>query len=176
MELTDKVIFLDTETTGLDPERNEVWEVAAGWWSHADGWHEHVWQFCVDLDRADLIALNIGRWNERFDYKSHNGRGDFCAWFQKFAWGKHICGAVPSFDAAFLGKMMRAYSCIPSWHYHLIDIEALVVGTLQARGRPVSLPWNSNEISLAVGVDPGDFERHSALGDVLWTKAMWEAI
>lgn len=64
-----KIVFIDTETTGLDPEYHEVWEVAiivrdteAPPEDEDVSW---VWQLEVDLGKADPIALNIGRFHER---------------------------------------------------------------------------------------------------------------
>lgn len=37
-------------------------------------------------------------------------------------------------------------------------------------------PWNSNDMSRAVGVEPDDFDRHTALGDARWAKAIYEAV
>ncbi len=37
-------------------------------------------------------------------------------------------------------------------------------------------PWDSNKLSLAVGVDPDDFDRHTALGDARWAKAIYERV
>jgi hypothetical protein len=62
------------------------------------------------------------------------------------------------------------------WHYHLIDVENLVAGYLAARGELIPPPWKSDQLSAAVGVDPNDFGRHTAMGDVLWTRAQWDAV
>lgn len=48
-------------------------------------------------------------------------------------------------------------------------------GALQ-RQDAAQLPIDSEEISRAMGVNPDDFERHSALGDVLWARAIWDRI
>ena len=37
-------------------------------------------------------------------------------------------------------------------------------------------PWDSDALSRAVGVNPDDFDRHTALGDARWAKAMYEAV
>lgn len=56
--------FIDTETTGLDPVRHEIWEV--GMILRGDDWRrEYVWQLPVDLGRADVIAMNIGGIRQR---------------------------------------------------------------------------------------------------------------
>jgi hypothetical protein len=85
------------------------------------------------------------------------------------------------------------------WHYHVIDVEALAAGYLAAirqdaaelgyHDRPdtpqyehegnleiARLPWKSDSLSRAVGVEPDDFDRHTALGDARWAKAIYEAV
>ena len=37
-------------------------------------------------------------------------------------------------------------------------------------------PWSSDGLSSAVGVDPEQFERHTAMGDVRWVMAQWDAV
>ena len=83
---------------------------------------------------------------------------------------------------------MRKAGVEPSWHYHLIDVENLIVGYM--RGKMPSLPsvtwpafasltkppWNSEDLSRAVGVDPDYFKRHTAMGDVLWVRAQYDAV
>jgi DNA polymerase III epsilon subunit-like protein len=40
----------------------------------------------------------------------------------------------------------------------------------------VALPWNSNQLSRRLGVDPDNFARHTAMGDVQWCLAQWRAM
>ena len=54
--------------------------------------------------------------------------------------GAHLVGAVPTFDAEVLGARMRANGICPSWHYHLIDVEALAVGCSPPRRGPGEPP------------------------------------
>lgn len=70
----------------------------------------------------------------------------------------------------------------PPWHYHLIDVENLAVGWLAAlplgdpRRDALTLPWNSDDMSRAVGVDPDRFKRYTAMGDVRWAMAIYDAV
>ncbi len=201
------VCFVDTETTGLDPDRHEIWEVGL---ILPDG-KEHEWQLPVDLARADPIALNIGRFHERrrkswnsvavgrpaVEFQANPAR--FAFDFARLTRGLHLAGAVVSFDAERLWRLLRANGECPMWHYHLIDVEALAAGYVSAQsegegadgtrgtirverpdgtinnidGRP---PWKSDDLSRAVGVDPDDFDRHTALGDARWAKAIYVAV
>ena len=194
------VAFVDCETTGLDPDRHEIWEVGL---ILPDG-SEHEWQLPVDLSRADPMALKIGGFHERRGVYSDRREGTpmsshlfFAHEFVKLTNGLHLAGAVVSFDADRLWRLLRASGECPMWNYHLIDVEALAAGWLLGvrhdaadmageasdamtehaanvvTARP---PWNSTELSLAVGVNPDQFDRHTALGDARWAAAIYEAV
>lgn len=103
--------------------------------------------------------------------------------------GAHLVGAVPNFDAETLAPLLREHGLLPAWHYHLIDVEALAVGYLAGRRRtwsavnvgtkpePTPLPWKSDDLSLACGVEPAtEEERHTALGDARWAMRIYDAI
>lgn len=188
------IVFVDTETTGIHPGR-KVWEVAM---IRRDETGDTETEFFVevDLSDADPFGLNVGRFYERHPLgRSLSGRGDdprppllipYHAAHEvaMITHGAHLVGAVPNFDAETLAPLLREHKLIPAWHYHLIDVEALAVGYLYGRWaasgaagvRDVSLPWKSSDLSLAVGVDPEQFDRHTALGDAKWARAIYDAI
>jgi DNA polymerase III epsilon subunit-like protein len=203
-----KLAFVDTETTGLDPDLHEIWEAAVIVREEDGQEHEHKWFLPVDLGRADPFALKIGGFHERYGrwpartitedggvrgipakefQVSHLPR--FCAQFAKWTRGAHLVGAVISFDEERLRRLLKANRACPEWHYHLIDVEGLAVGYLNGKAawdggqwkswhksdelRP---PWDSKELSRALGVDPDQFEEHTALGDARWAKAMYDAV
>ena len=213
---TAPVCFVDVETTGLDPDRHQIWEVAL---ILPDG-TEHVWQLPVDLARADPIALNIGRFHERrlpapgggfihldgrttvpLEVEEREG-GDlqwttrtFAEQFVRLTRGLHMVGAVIDFDADRLWRLLRANGECPMWHYHKVEVEALVVGYARGLCRGIATagditkypgvvqakkvaapPWKSDELSRAIGVNPDNFDRHTALGDARWARAMFLAV
>lgn len=114
--------------------------------------------------------------------------------------GAHVIGAVPNFDTEVIGGLLRSQGLIPAHHYHLIDVEALTVGYLAGRAawggalRAVGLdddagnaemacqyvnqlPWNSDELSRACGVEPPSKEdRHTALADAWWALSLYDTI
>lgn len=159
------IAFVDTETTGLDPVRHEIWEVGL-----IVGDHEYEWQLPVDLGRADARALDIGRFHERRPDANLTLLSQFSADFAHLTRDCHLAGAVISFDEERLRTLLRTNGACPAWHYHLVDVEALAAGRL---GLPP--PWNSDDLSRAVGVDPDTFDRHTALSDARWAKALYEA-
>lgn len=192
------VAFIDTETLGLDPDVNPVWEVGL----ILPNGTEHQWHIRVtdrDIALAHPKALEIGRFEERYgkerdlDFEAHVAR-DLHDLIEP---GTHLAGAVVSFDEERLRRMLWRHGHSPRWHYHLIDVEGLaagyVAGTWHAinelgagdpkadgytleEARSALPPWDSETLSGLVGVDPDDFDRHTALGDARWAKAVYEAV
>jgi hypothetical protein len=88
-----------------------------------------------------------------------------------------LLGSVPSFDDRRVGDLIISEGFQPPWHYHLVDIEVLARGWLMGKGiKGAHLLKSSNELSRVLGVDPHEFERHTAMGDVDWTIAQLKAI
>lgn len=162
-----KLAFCDTETTGLDPDLHQIWEVGL-----IVGATYFEWQLPVDLGRADLRALEVGRYHERrFEADKLTYLATFATEFAGLTRGCHLAGAVISFDEERLRKLLRANGACPAWHYHLVDVEALAAGKLG-----LEPPWDSNELSRAVGVDPDTFDRHTAGSDARWAQALYRAV
>lgn len=203
--------FIDTETTGVHPDRR-VWEVAIIR-RDDDGEREMVMQVGdVDLSNADPFGLKIGGFYDRHVIYADYGADaepdsaperHVASEVEEWTRGAHLVGAVPNFDADCLDKMLRRHKLIPSWHYHLIDVEAMAVGYLHGKGfgrcscgshaagkvgHPAEanckiflpapeLPWKSDDLSLACGVTPPDeTERHTALGDARWAMRWYDAM
>lgn len=170
------IAFIDTETTGLGPD-DEVWEFA-GRRRNADGTSEDLHLFIEhDTRKAQHLPVPFYRdYLSRFHWVNSDGTCAAASRIQKFTMGAHIVGAVPNFDTEKLARMMRAEGYEPKWHYHLIDVENLIVGYLASINAVPPLPWKSDNLSRAVHVDPDQFERHTAMGDVLWVEAQYDAV
>jgi hypothetical protein len=188
---------MDTETTGVHPGRR-AWEVAIIR-RESDGTEEtfHAFIGDVNLSNADPMGLKIGGFYERHPaYAGGVRRGgqfsdgtSYSEWWvaeevERLTRGAHIVGCVPNFDTEVFAEMLRRYNLAPAWHYHLIDVEALAVGYLAGRAdelnlpaRYVELPWSSDDLSRACGVEPAsEEERHTALGDARWAMRLYDAI
>lgn len=181
--MTD-IVFLDTETLGLDPTA-PIWEFAAircspgkpvqtreffiehdtrRWHSPPRSWLEEMPGAFVDDYRA--------RYNRHRAYTEPTAAEEI----HFITNGAVIVGAVPSFDTERLALLLRRNGIEPAWHYHLCDVENVVAGYLAGRGELMPPPWKSDELSAAVGVDPAKFARHTAMGDALWCQAQYHAV
>ena len=194
--------FIDTETTSLRADRR-AWDIGIIARS-ADG-HDVEHQWFVDADDLDLggadpFSLSVGKFYDRHPqyqlgresaYAETEDEGDVLRMVEAITRGAHLVGAVVSFDADVLGQRMRAHGICPSWHYHLIDTEALAIGWLrrQALGRSfhaeeaarlrelAAVPWKSDDLTEALGLAPvPEDERHTALGDARWAMRIYDAI
>ena len=201
--MTD-IVFLDTETLGLDHDA-PVWEFAAirrqasGTETSLHIFIEHEPEPWLSEMPARFAADYRDRYNLVDDipvYTEYDAAEMIVDFLHDDDQPPHIVGAVPDFDTTRLARLLVrnefagvtrceriALACqtmphrLP-WHYHLIDVENLAVGYLVSRGADLFArpPWDSNELSRAIGVNPDKFDRHTAMGDVLWVKAQYDAI
>ncbi|RBO87557.1 3'-5' exonuclease family protein [Nocardia puris] len=195
------IVFLDTETTGLHADRR-AWDIAMIR-RDADGHQRELQMFVdVDLSSANLRSLHIGRFYDRHPlYNRADGQfyTESAAAYSVEEWtrGAHIVGAVPNFDTECLAAMLRRHRLCPAWHFHLIDVEALMVGYLHGQATVAerapavfgadptaqllrdhaTVPWKSDDLSRAIGVEPPvEGERHTAMGDARWCMRIWDKI
>jgi len=115
------LLYLDTETTGLDPDRHEVWEIA---YAIDDG--PVLSSFVAhSVVGAEPAALRINNYLSRFVGVPFCGV-TFEIALREAAEGATLVGANPAFDAAFL----RARWGVTPWRYRLLDIEAYAMPAL----------------------------------------------
>lgn len=189
--MTAPLVFLDIETTGLSLDA-DIWEFA-GIRRDPDGTEielhlfiEHDEDKCRHLPesfRADHLARFPGHHQEERKRRAAHRIFDFlCSDGEPV----HVVGAVPNFDTERISRLLRAEigpHVRDPWHYHLIDVESLAVGYLAANARftgdPVDTPappWNSDELSRAIGVEPPTTERHTAMGDARWARDIYDQV
>lgn len=182
-----RLVFLDTETTGLDPDQEEVFEIAA----ITQAGIERVWTLEPHRETVDFMhprAAEVNRYHERTSHPDwtwdvtldtdDSQRNRVLADIAATLDGAHIVGAAPDFDTRFLTALFNSVGRDhPRWHYHLIDIESVAIGYLRAKGTSLELPWNSEDLSRQIGVNPPQGEaRHTALADARWVGAMWTSM
>jgi len=162
--------FIDTETTGLDPDYHQVYEI--GLLLEPDPpcpALEYRWWLPVDLTTASPDALRISHYYQRRP-DTPDEPADVANQLAALTAGTHLVGAVPSFDANFLTRFLHTHHHSPAWHYHLVDVEALAAG--RTGHAP---PWDSHQLSLALGIDPAAYDRHTALDDARWARDLYRA-
>jgi hypothetical protein len=185
-----KLAFIDTEWTSLSLDQGEIWEVALILpeedLDHRD--LTYVWHIAPEhLGIADPTSLRISGYFDRFGKDAetvgvaHREEGTTMVSIQRQdVWAKRfvdlladrmLVGLCPEGDAVRLDRLVRRWNQCPLWHYQTCDSEVLAAGLLG-----IQPPWDTEEISRAVGVEPDGFDKHTALGDALWAKAVYEAV
>lgn len=157
-------VYLDLETTGLDPDLHEAWEIAYA----VDDGPIRVHQLAHSLTTADPEALRINRYRDRA--QAIPTEGDLLdVQLREILAGTTIVGANPAFDTAFL----RARWGVAPWHHRLLDVETFAMGAL-GLDTPQSLSRTAEmlrERGYPVGVND-----HTAEQDVRVTRDVHHAL
>lgn len=181
-----KRLFLDLETTGLDPRYHHIWEFAAilrDEYGCSD--EEHVFQIRTPLIAADPVALEKCRFEERFrvpdGISAVKVMDDGGLWrlelhealhdMQDLLRDAHIIGANPAFDDAFLKSLMHMFDRRIVWNYRLVCVENLVAGALR---KPLPVSLRESAEAMGIKVDPDAC--HTALGDARVARDVYDAV
>src|SRR4051812_31298904 len=156
------IVFMDTETLGLDID-SPIWEFAAIRRGPAGPRNEIVEHelhiFIPHHAEPWLTGPNAlpeefaADYHARFDAGQAYGQSGAAEVIKSFLAGRpHIVGAVPDFDTTRIRHQLLGPGHIPDpWHYHLIDVENLIVGSLRGlyaaggQDMPIAPPWKSDE-------------------------------
>lgn len=175
------IVILDCETLGLD-RHAPIWEVAAI--RLRDG--QQVEQLhCQILHQQagwlDTLPERFANdYRARFDAQAALPSMQAAKLIQAITADAIVAGSNPSFDTERLTLLLESRGLQPGWHYHPLDIPSMVVG-YAARVRtlnpmPHQFRWKSDQLAEHVGVDSADYPRHTAMGDVQWCLAQWQAM
>lgn len=176
---TDRpLVFVDTETTGLDITLHHVFEVA---FVDEDAetpttvWVPHT------LRHAEPAALAVNRYGERvpevyrrqaaapLQRPGFGGDPGAARTVSDALRGKTIVGANPGFDIRFIQKFLGD----EPWHHRPIDVETQAMAVFNW-SRPRSLSATV-EACQEQGYDIPEND-HSAAGDTLTARAVYRAL
>lgn len=148
------LVYLDTETTGLDPMKHDIWEIA---YAVDNG---PIVSTFLPMDRfqnASIDALMVGNFHKRFQATNDDWSVyDFDIELRRALTGATLVGANPSFDAGFLRWGWWELHPQPTpWNYRMLDIEAFAMGALG-----YELPQGLRRISSDKGIRDSDPRSH----------------
>jgi DNA polymerase III epsilon subunit-like protein len=191
-----KYVFLDTETTGLNPDVCEIWEIGAILREEGGRDVEYGWQIRPSLVGAEPTGLRIGRYYQRSlvtraqfgeawklrhpsndpgDTERDPARwtnGDIvAAELAHMLDGAFLVGAVPWFDERFLQRFLAQRNQSATNHYHLVDVETLAAGALGLKPK-----WDFDSVLDAYGLKYDEADRHTALGDARMARDLFDAV
>lgn len=182
---TPTLVFLNTETTSLRPDRR-IWEIGAivrpAGAADATTDLEHRWFIDIDdldLGNADPISLKIGGFYDRYPRMLAQfpvgqrlySEKRVMSVIEQITRGAWIIGAVVNFDTEAMSNRMRWHGVAPSWHYHLGDVESMAAGALGIRP-----PWGFDDILAKLGLKYDEKDRHTALGDARMARDLYDRI
>ena len=163
------ICFLDTETTGLDLELHEVWEIAYAF----DDELVHSAAVRHSLANADPEALKVNGYGER---GGNAGRHSTDHTFENELRERlretraTVVGANPAFD---MYRLSRRWDGEQPWHYRSIDIETYAMPFLDL-GLPAGLFYIAETLRQWNKTIPEP--DHTAAGDVLSLRACFRTL
>lgn len=198
------LIFLDTETTGLQPDRHTPWEIAWVTALHNKGDRTLAlvdrFQATVPLnfketENADPEALKVGRYDER-KVDGFRPREDVVA---RLKWAATRIGALAAeLDAArseastppppivphLVGAVPsfdHAMLCMnwlgwPGFGEGLWHYHLIDVEALAAGTLGYPPPYKSDDLTAMLGIKVDEKDKHTAMGDVMWAVQMYAAV
>ena len=188
-----QAIFLDIETTGLDPYRHSVIEIALKIIDLPSGTLRGAYQAILKLskhawDKRDPSSIQINgfSWDEvRHGADPKEVHREIIELFQAsgIVRGKavFIC-QNPSFDRAFFIQLIDTYTQEKmNWPYHWLDLASMfwAVSHLQRTEKgepcPESMILSKNEIARIYSLPP-EIEPHKAMNGVDHLIACYEAV
>lgn len=195
--MTTDIVILDTETLGLDPDA-PIWEFAAI--RRFAGGGEDRTEFQIQHNPGkwldDLPEQFRADYSARYNAQDAATTSDAAIMMNILTRDAVVVGCNPSFDLERIAKLLRHCGMQPAWHYRPVCVTVMAAGWLHgvaAReidaatewgetpdpalvNRKLPVPWSSDELSRAIGIDPDNYQRHTAMGDCLWVRAQWDTI
>jgi hypothetical protein len=89
-----------------------------------------------------------------------------------------IYGSNPNFDMHTVEASMLRIGLRPQWHYHGVDVPTLIEGWLMGKGAPIPTDEHkrSDALCRAIGIEPDNYPRHTAMGDCQLFRDAYDAL
>lgn len=165
-----ELAFVDVETGGINPDIHPLIEVAIIQWPE-----EELIHFSLPylITACTPEAIKVAKLAERNAELAEIREQVFDA--VGIVWdalkGRVFVGNNPQFDAGFLRAFLARGGRSDPWHYHLVDLKALVAGHLALEPPP----WSTTQIADEVGV-PLPTDQHTARADCEWNRDVYLAL
>jgi len=168
-----RLVFVDTEATGLDHRVNQLTEVA--WILREPDGTETTRRFVPEhtLEGAEEKALEITRYHELL---ADEPRTPDAAWVDVLladAAGAVLVGVVPDFDARHLLQACQRVGRAPTWDHHLLDVGTLAMPLLAAAPE---VPRGVAALCISLGVPHDSGRAHGALYDAQQTMRCFDRV
>lgn len=176
------MVFVDTETTGVDPRFRRAWDIALIRREN-NGYERSITIFVkledLDLERADPEGLSIGGFYSR--HPQHGGslaHGQYlldenaaARLVQDWTAGSALYAVNVAFDADVLLTMMARQRLQPRWT-DTRDIRKYARRHITSSGNSAA---GTEDLSVQCGVAlPAPHVRHTGMGDADWVKRWFD--
>ena len=168
-----RLVFVDTEATGLDHRVHQLTEVA---WivREPDGTErEHRVVPEHTLDHAEPVALEISKYHARLADAPRTPDAEWIDRFLADADGAVLVGVVPDFDARHLLQACQRVGRTPTWDHHLLDVGTLAMPLLAAAPE---VPRGVAGLCASLGVPHDPALAHGALYDAQQTLRCFDRV
>jgi len=168
-----RLVFVDTEATGLDHRFHQLTEVA--WILREPDGTEHVRRFVPEhtLEHAQEKALEITRYHELLADAPRTPDAEWIEVLLADCEGAVLVGVVPDFDARHLLQACQRLGRSPTWDHHLIDVGVLAMPLLAGS---VEVPRGVASLCASLGVPFDAGQAHGALYDALQTMRCFDRV
>jgi len=168
-----RLVFVDTEATGLDHRVHQLTEVA--WILREPDGTETTRRFVPEhtLDGAEQKALEITRYHELLADEPRTPDPEWVDVLLKDTEGAVLVGVVPDFDARHLLQACQRVGRTPTWDHHLIDVGTLAMPVLAATPE---VPRGVASLCASLGVPHDPAQAHGALYDAQQTMRCFDRV
>jgi DNA polymerase III alpha subunit (gram-positive type) len=168
-----RLVFVDTEATGLDHRIHQLTEVA--WVLREPDGTETVRRFVPEhtLEHAQEKALEITRYHELLADEPRTADAEWVEVLLADCEGAVLVGVVPDFDARHLLQACQRVGRTPTWDHHLIDVGVLAMPLL---ADAPEVPRGVASLCTSLGVPFDSGRAHGALYDAQQTMRCFDQV